>query len=479
MPLDLKTINKQKVGFFRFKELNGQYLITNDIGDWCFLSSQEFESFLSGKIEQAAPAKYQELQSKGFIRDQLDFDNLSQRYAKKNAFLGQGPSLHIIVVTLRCDHKCIYCQAGSKGLSAKGLDMDTLVAQRIVDMIFESSSQKIAIEFQGGEPLVNFDTVKFIIEYANEKNKVAKKTLLISLVSNFTFMTQERLSFLIKNNVTFCTSLDGPQALHNKNRVTLGKNNSYKNTIKWLKTIKNEIRKDKKYKHRINALTTITKSSSPYPKKIINEFVNLGLEGIHLRPVNPFGIRKKIWEKISFSPEEFLNFYKNALDYIIKLNLKGKNFYERAAKIFLTKILTNEDPNFLDTRSPCGAGIGQLAYNFNGNVYTCDEARMLSVSGDESFKLGNVKGNSYKEIINNDATKTMCFASCLDNLAICNDCVYKPYCGVCPVYNHTEDGSIFNKNMERCKIALSILDYLFEKLRNPQIKNIFCRWLTN
>lgn len=478
MSIDLKNINKQKVSFFRFKQLNGQYLITNDIGDYCFLDSPSFDAFLAGKIEQTCPDKYSELQTKGFIRDRLDFDDLSQRYARKNAFLDQGPSLHIIVVTLRCDHKCIYCQAGSQPLSAKDLDMDIPTAQKVVDRIFESPNQNITIELQGGEPLVNWDTVKFIVEYANKKNKFVKKRLIITFVSNFTFMTTGRLEFLIKNNIGFCTSLDGPEKLHNKNRVTL-RNNSYRNTIKWLKIIKKEIKKNKNYKYRVNALTTITKYSLSYPKEIIDEFVNLGLEGIHLRAVNPFGVDKKIWQKINFSGEDFLDFHRKALDYIIELNFKGKKFYERTARIFLTKILTKKDPNFLDIRSPCGAGIGQIAYNFNGGIYTCDEARMLSMVGDESFRLGNVVKDNYEKFINNEVVKTIGLASCLDNLVDCTECVYKPYCGVCPIYNYALTANIFSQmpNNEKCKIYRGILDYIFERLENKKNEEVFLKWI--
>jgi uncharacterized protein len=478
MPLELKETDKEKIGFFRFKQLNGQYFITNDIGEFAFLTPQEFDLFLSGKIEQACPDKYSELQNKSFIRNRLNFDRLSQKFASKNMFLGQGPSLHIVVVTLRCDHRCIYCQAGSQPLTVKGLDMDIPTAQKVVDVILESPSPTITIEFQGGEPLVNFDAVKFIVEYANKENKRRKKKLIFSLVSNFTFINQARLGFLINNNVGICTSLDGPEIPHNKNRISIGKNSSYHNAIKWLKIINKKIENNKRYRFRVNALTTVTKSSLSFPEEIIGEFVNLGLKGIHLRPVGPFGIDKKTWEKIGFSATEFVNFYRKALDYIIELNLKGKEFYERTAKIFLTKILTDKDPNFLDIRSPCGAGTGQLAYNYNGDVYTCDEARMLVAAGDESFRLGNVFEDNYTKIIGNDILKTICVASCLDGLPSCCECAYKPYCGVCPIYNYVVEGNIFSTNPynERCKINMGIMDYLFEKMRVPEIKSVFSKW---
>ena len=53
--LELNKINKQKVGFFRFKDLNGQYLLTNDVGDYSFLNPQQFSSFLNGSVEKKYP----------------------------------------------------------------------------------------------------------------------------------------------------------------------------------------------------------------------------------------------------------------------------------------------------------------------------------------------------------------------------------------------------------------------------------------
>ena len=157
----------------------------------------------------------------------------------------------------------------------------------------------------------------------------------------------------------------------------------------------------------------------------------------------------------------------------------SRSFAVRTAKIFLTKILTDGDCNFLDIRSPCGAGIGQLAYNFNGDVYTCDEARMLSIIRDDSFKVGNVRDNSYEQLINNNVVKTMSTASCLDNLAGCSECVYKPYCGVCPIYNYVTADDLFSPSIsnQRCIIFNSILDYIFEKFEDKQVKAIFSKWI--
>lgn len=468
-------VNSKKVGFFRFKELkNNKYLLTNELGEYIICSSQKFKDFLKGKIKETDPL-YIVLQEQGLIRDKMDFPTLTSEYQKKNLFLWQGPSLHIIVVTLRCDHKCVYCQASSRGLGEKGYDLDLESAKKTVDIIFKSPSKSIAIEFQGGEPLLNWSVVKFIIEYAQEKNKAEKKDLELRLVSNFTLMDNTKLDFLAENCVTLCTSLDGPEELHNKNRIW-SEGNSYKQTIKWLKKAQKVYKGKLANKFRPGAVLTVSRLSLKYPKEIVEEYINLKVEGIFVRPMTPLGMAKERWQRIGYSPEEYLKFYTKLLDYIISYNLKNPKtrFHENYAKIMLAKILTEYDPNYLELRSPCGAGIGQLLYNYDGKIYTCDEGRMV---GEETFCLGDIKKDSYRDIIAHPTVKSLCLASCLDGLP-CDSCAYKPYCGVCPIYNYATDGSIFSQMPlnERCRINKGIFDFLFDKMQNKKIKKIFTKW---
>ena len=467
-----------KPSFFRFKKLNGKFLLTNDTGAYVFLNPREFDNFSSDKIEKLHPDRHLELQSKGFVKAHLNLEELAKKYCSKHGFLGAGTNLHIIVVTLRCDHGCIYCQTDSQDTTTKQLDMDTKTARQVVDRIFESPNPALNIEFQGGEPLLNFGTIQFITDYALKKNKKAKRKLLISLVSNLASMDEEKFNYLIKKKISLCTSLDGPEKIHGRNRIYLNGKSSYRKTIKWFKKFQDSFQKNIT-PHRPNALTTISKFSLPYPKEIVDEYINLGCREIHLRPLNPFGIAKTRWQTIGYSSDEFMRFYKKALDYILLKNHKGIKIYERMASIFLEKIFSDIDPNYLDMRSPCGAGTGQLAYNFNGDVYTCDEGRMMSRMGDESFKLGNVHKDNYEDILSHQTVKAISIASCLENLPGCSACVYLPYCGVCPIYNYTERGNIFGQEPHnaRCSLYRGILDYLFGKLEDPKNLTIFQEWL--
>ena len=476
MSIETLLHSKIKCSDLRFKKLGDNYIVTNIFGEFLFINERYFSYLIKGQVDKIPIEK---LNRTDFTLNNITDDQIN-KYASRNSFLFNGPSLHIIIATLRCDHRCIYCQASSKSKDMSGWDMSRETAKEVVDCIFNFPSKDIVIEFQGGEPLLNFKTVSFVIDYALSKNKSYKKKLVFSLVSNFSFMNNQKLKFFMDHDVSLCTSLDGPEEIHNKNRTVSNKElNSYRNTTYWIKEL-NKMNCQSGYKYKVSALTTITKSSLTHAKDIVDEFLSLGLHVLHLRPINPFGAHKKnIKDSLGFTSEVFIEFYREALDYIIRLNLEGKKIVERTALIFLKKIFSSTDPNYMDLRSPCGAGVGQLAYNYNGDVYSCDEGRMLSAgSGDELFRLGNVFKDNLNHLIDNETVKSLSLASCLDNVPKCVDCVYKPYCGICPIYNYSETGNIFScsSNQARCKINSGILDYIFNILQSP-LGRVFNEWV--
>jgi radical SAM protein with 4Fe4S-binding SPASM domain len=210
--------------------------------------------------------------------------------------------------------------------------------------------------------------------------------------------------------------------------------------------------------------------------------VGAGCRSLFLRPLDPFGFASRTATSLGYPVEEFLDFYAKAVDYMIELNLRGVEVLERNAALFLTKIIAGEEPNFLDIRSPCGAGIGQVAYNHDGSVYTCDEGRMVAEMGDDAFRIGDVREDSWPDMVGHPAVRSMVLASTLDGQPGCIDCAYKPYCGVCPVYSYAEHGSIQGRTVEStlCKKHMGIQDYLFRKLRDADrpTLDVLRRWTT-
>lgn len=459
---------------FRFRKFGKELLVTTDQGTWITLNKKELDLLMEDSVSDDRKL-FTMLEEKGIIITEKNREAVIEKMRQKYGFLYQGTSLHIIVPTLRCNMNCIYCHANSRPENSNGYDMDEETARKTVEFIFQTPSQCINIEFQGGEPLLRFDIVKVIIEYAHELNKRYKKLLVISLVTNMTLMDDKKLQYLIEKDVGICTSLDGHKELHNKNRP-FGKGDSHAAAVKWIKKIMEEYRKRGIENRRANALITITKFSLPYWKEIVDEYERIGIGDIFFRSLNNLGSAKSSWDRISYTAEEYAEFWRKTIDYVLELNKKGKNIREWFTWIMLRKILNGEEPNFFEQRSPCGAAIGQLAYNYNGDIYSCDEARM---TGDDVFLLGNVKKDVYRDIMTSGQVCAL-IASSVNDTQICDSCVFKPWCGLCPVCNYAEHGSTIAKIPEtsKCKIFKSQFEYIFDKIMNDnESGKIFQKWL--
>lgn len=441
------------INSYREKTFSIGHLITTEHGDWCFLDDNQYDKLKSKNLDEDL---YLKLEEKGIILTRNNKQEIGAALSKKYSHLHYGASLHIVVPTLRCNHKCVYCHARAKDESEKGFDMDEKTAEKTVDFIFQSPAENILIEFQGGEPLLNFPIVKKIVEYAYFRNQEAKKKLDFALVSNLSMMTDEILDYLISKKVSICTSLDGPEELHNKNRTYLG-GNSYAETVKWIK----KIRKKGIF---IGALMVTTKYSLPYWKEIVDEYISLGLDSIKIRPLSNLGFA--MTGNIGYTADEYIEFFKKSMDYIRITKIK-----DGMVEVILKKMQCIPT-NYTDLESPCGAAIGQIAYNHNGNIHTCDEGRSYDM-----FKIGNVFEDDYKKVLTSNKVCDIVAASVNDCLS-CDNCVYKPYCGVCPVCNYAETGNllpVMSKD-DRCKINMAVFDYVFQKFISD---NVFVSWLEN
>ena len=422
--------------FYRFKKYDeNNYLITVEDGSFLFIHKLFFKKFRQGKIKDFN--LFEKLKLNNIIIDESNFNYIVNKTTNKYSFLINGTSLHIIILTTRCNLKCSYCYASTKNMNAniEENDLNFETSKKIVDFIFTSPSSAITIEFQGGEILANFEIVKKIVEYAKQKNKKIKKDLKFGFTSNFVLMTEKIANWFIDNDIPFCTSLDGPKNVHDQNRFMLGKKNnkigSYDKVVYWIKRI-NEIYKERGMNKSVNALMTITKYSLPYYKEIIDEYINLNIYNLSIRSMTNIG-RGLNNDDLTYDINEFNKFYEKSLKYIDELNKKNKNIkiIERLKELYITKIIKQMPGYHTEFENPCGATTGQLLYHNNGNIYTCNEAM-----GHEEFKLGNVFNDNWKGLFDKKETRAAILNSMIESNFICDKCVYKPYCGTCMVENY-------------------------------------------
>ena len=134
---------------YRFKRFEDRYLITTDHGSHCFLSEDEFKRLRQNRIKGKLKKK---LEEREIVLTSENTEEVRRLLRNRYDFLFAGVSLHIIVVTLRCNMNCVYCHASSKSADKNEFDMNQETAKKTVDFIFQSPNNNISIEFQGGEP---------------------------------------------------------------------------------------------------------------------------------------------------------------------------------------------------------------------------------------------------------------------------------------------------------------------------------------
>ncbi|MFN8643476.1 MAG: His-Xaa-Ser system radical SAM maturase HxsB [Candidatus Binatia bacterium] len=467
---------------FNQRVIGRKILISNDFGDWLLLTPDEFRDLVEGRPQPGEPL-YEKLAGANFVAERVDRDAQARRWRRKKRYLFAGPTLHAFVLTHRCNHGCQYCHSSIVGMDRLDTDMSIETATRGVDLAFETTAGGITIEFQGGEPTANWPVLTHIVDYARQKNETARKVLSFALVTNLSLMDDEKLDFLLDRRVQICTSLDGPADLHNKIRIYKG-GNSHELVLAWMQKI-NQRYADMGLdtnQYRVEALPTITRPSLSRWKDIVDQFVEAGCRAVFLRKLDPFGFAAKSAKTLGYSMDEFLEFYANAVDYIIELNRQGVQVMERHAAIMLNKILADEEPNYLDLRIPGGACIGQIGYAPDGSIYSSDEGRFVAAMGDDMFRIGTVE-DRYYDLMTNAATRALVMAGLNDGQPDCVSCVYKPWCGQQVEYNYKTQGSLHGhmRDSTWCRKHKSIFDYLLHKLESADERDMemFRLWTTN
>ena len=459
---------------FRFKRLgDDEVLVSNLVGEYLFIPDTTLKTLVNHELDSTDPC-YVELRAKHFLTDsktKIAESLLPIKLRTRHKRLPEFTTLHMFVVTLRCEHSCPYCQVSRQSDDKVAFDMSEATALKSIALALRAPSKKIKIEFQGGESFLNFELIKFIV--FNAKDLSADKDISFVIATNLAVVTDEILEFCKDHSIDISTSLDGPEDLHNANRPRPGKN-SYQKTIEGIKRVREVLGVD-----HVSALMTTTKASLDRVHDIVDEYLANGFTNIFLRPLSPYGFAIRTRAYSGYDAKRWFEFYKEGLEYIIELNRQGIDFREYYTSVILKKIFTFSDPGYVDLMSPAGIGIAGIVYNYDGSVYASDESRMLAEMGDQTFKLGDVHVNSYEEIFLGDALLDPIEESFAFSAPMCNECVFENYCGADPVYHHATMNDFLGRKPESdfCARNMSVFKYLFARMRNDQfVKDLFVRW---
>jgi len=362
-----------------------------------------------------------------------------------------------------CNFNCKYCYHGEITTSK---NMTTEIADKALEFFFESAKKNglntlRSIGFMGGEPLLNFKLIKYIVEKCKEYEKTDHITVgNFTIITNGSLLTDEIIEYSDKNNIFIRISLDGNKDVHNFNRTSKDGTDNYNKIIKSIKKIKPS-------KCAIGA--TITHKSTPdCSQKVIEPIEKIGAMNYSL------GLATSLDRDIVLSMDEAINNAKEQVSSAFENIIKGK----KIKNLVILEILANLLSNTSKERC-CGAGTYYVAICYDGKIVPCHRS-----FGEKESSIGSVFNgldNEKIQIYKNATTETrkeckkcsiryLCTAHCYYNsLTFFNDInkVTPLICAHTKTLIYETYRSLFNlkrNNLETYnKLILEICDSFMKK----------------
>lgn len=467
---EIDTTDYIKNEYFVHKLQNRETLVTTRHRAWAILSDQEYSVLEDGRLNNNKTL-FRLLEDLGIIVTERNKKEIALAFGKKYGFLLRPPILFIMTPSNRCNLSCIYCHAlSSNAKDSARYDMNPSLVRKAIDFFLSVPRAKdtFHIEFQGGEPLIRLDLITEAMDYA-EKMAPSKGYTKCSfaIVSNFTLMT-DYIAQEIRNrgNVSICTSLDGPPDIHNQQRYYKPRAETYGEVTYWIRRLRDY------YKFPVNMLPTCTRNHIGRGKDLVDEYVRLGSHTIYLRYVNRTGRAHHSGYNIGLTAEEYLDLWKEVVNYCIKMCYAGTFIVERKARAIIGA-LTIPGFDYMCLRRPCGCGISQLTINHEGDIFGCDGGRSLP-----ELKLGSVFLNTYDEIITSGSARA-CRTLAVETLPLCESCPFGPYCGYCFARGLNEHGTPIPTSSRdfECQVYYHMIPFLLEKFRDSESAKVLISWI--
>jgi uncharacterized protein len=196
----------------------------------------------------------------------------------------------ILNPTEQCNLRCKYCYE-----SFELRQMTTRIVNGVLAFVERRASAGLdwlEVEFFGGEPLAAWKVVADLSEGISETCRRHSVKLLGGMTTNLTLLNQLRLDLLARCGFTFFqVTLDGPRAIHDSRRVTLGSKGTFEDIWKNLLLLKeSDYPLEVMMRIHFDASTFAALDSSGFIREVAHTFV-VGDErfSLHFNPLEPWG----------------------------------------------------------------------------------------------------------------------------------------------------------------------------------------------
>lgn len=366
------------------------------------------------------------------------FEDVAKEFKKRQGVV-KAICLH---VAHDCNLACKYCFAGKGEYDGpKGL-MSFETGKKALDFLIEQSGTRknLEVDFFGGEPLMNWEVCKKLVEYGREQEKIHNKNFRFTLTTNGLLINDDVIEFCNREMGNVVLSLDGRKATNDAMRVSRNGAGSYDLIIDKFKKFANSRNQENYYMR-----GTYTHNNLDFSQDIIHMadmgFKELSIEPVVCSPDEPYALKDG---DLPVLKEQ----YQILADEMLKRYRKGNGF-----TFYHYMIDLDAGPCIVKRVSGCGVGTEYLAVTPNGELYPCHQ-----FVGDEKFLLGNIwDGITNKQVLEQ-------FENCnVYSHKECKDCFAKLYCsGGCAANAYHTTGSVngiyeFGCELHRKRIECAIM----------------------
>lgn len=347
-----------------------------------------------------------------------------------------------------CNLRCKYCFASQGDFKGDRSLMSFETGKKALDFLLKNSGNRknLEVDFFGGEPLMNFDLVKKLVEYGREEEKKYNKHFRFTITTNGMLLDEEIENFINENMDNVVLSIDGRKEVNDEMRPTINKKGSYDVIVPKFKELI-EKRGDKDYFIR----GTFTNENLDFSKDL-RDFYENGFKKTSIEPVvtdekESYAIREEHLDRILDEYE------KMSKDYI-EIRKKDKDF-----SFFHFIIDLSQGPCIVKRTVGCGAGSEYVAITPQGEIYPCHQ-----FVGEEEFLLGNVDDG----ILNTELRNTFKNSNVYTNES-CPSCWARYYCsGGCHANAYYSNNDLNKPYKVGCEMEKKRIECAISVLANEE-----------
>ena len=343
-----------------------------------------------------------------------------------------------LYLTEACNLRCRYCFVHKQ---PRRLSVE--LGRRVLDFMLAAppAVKRVSVFFFGGEPLLEFGTMRELTAYGRAEAKARGKELRLGLTTNGTLMTDEVLDFLFANQFSINLSLDGKPETHDANRRTLDGQGSF---------------------HLVDrAISRILKHNPYQGARMTYDPESVGslyedheyLWGRGFTNTSPIPVLEQAWPAEALAEAE----HQQRLMAAAILARLRRGDVRRVG--FLSKYVRRLEANAPQRlRQPCGICNGYIGIATDGVLYPCQR---FAASG--AYPFGTVGEITHPE----NRRAMLSFTSA--HLQGCDGCPARMACaGGCPAVNHVCTGDITRPWPTQCafiRMEYAVSTWFYEAVK--------------